>query len=59
MNKENLIKIMEEFANLLVNAKEITTVYEDENGYCHGVVDYIDYDDIRDIYYKIEKELGI
>lgn len=57
VDKEKLLKILDDFDELLGNVTEIATIYEDEDGYCHGLVDYINVDDVKAIYYRLEKEL--
>lgn len=59
MNKENLKKIMDDFDELLASSEEIITEYEDEFGICYGTVDWIPLDDIKNIFYRLEKELEV
>lgn len=59
MNTENLKKIMDDFDMLFADMVELETFYDDEEGYHHGTVEHIDVDDIRNIFYRLEKELGV
>ena len=47
-----------EYAGTFVWPKDSDLAPEDD-GYCHGLVDYIDVDDVKAIYYRLEKELEV
>ena len=59
MNKENLKKIMDDFDELISSSIEIDTIYEDEDGKHSGTIEWIDIDDIRTLFCRLEKELEV